>query len=157
MPKKKTRPRKKARKVQVTLPESLIRALDMEVKAMASRGRSVSRSSLMKEMLGLSVVRRMASEVSDPASMADVRESLLKEAGPLAQEAGAQEASGSRTVAARLWLVAAAREIEAMAYTSDETAIKSAIVLAVMHLKRGTGYRHLPEVHVAASVPGSVQ
>ncbi len=109
----------------------------------------------MRELLGLGVVRRMAADSEDAASRADVREALLKEAAALAKEATAHDASGSRKAAARLYLAAASREIEAICYMApeDEAGIKSALILALHYTKRGTGYSRLPEYH--ASVPSS--
>lgn len=156
MPTKKKPAGRKTRKIQVSLPETLVRALDKEVRR---SGRQTSRATLMKEMIGLGVVRRMASEADDPASRADAMRSLLKEAGPLVAEAVRHEEAGDRAMASRLYLAAAAREIEAISYmpSGDESGIKSALIMAVLHMKKGTGYRRLPEVQVSTPSPTSVQ
>jgi hypothetical protein len=162
MPSKKPtkRPTKKRTvKVQITLPESLVRVLDKEVRRSRQSGVEASRISLMKELLGLGVVRRMMADATDIGSMSDARDSLLREAGPLAKDAALHEASGGRETASRLYLAAAARELEAISYMSpdDESGIKSALIMVIHHLKRGTGYRHLPEVTVASLPTDAVQ
>jgi hypothetical protein len=151
--------KRKVRKVQVVLPESLVRALDREVRRSRQSGKESSRASLMKELLGLGVIRRTAADPMDAASMADARDALLGEAVPLAREAALHEASGGRPTAARLYLAAAARELEAISFMSpdDEAGIKSALIMAVHHAKKGTGYRHLPDVTVTAHVAETVQ
>lgn len=156
MPIKKKPAKRKTRKIQVSLPETLVRALDKEVRRSGSH---VSRAALIKEMIGLGVVRRMMSDADDPGSRKDAMEALLREAGPLAADAAAHEATGNRGAALRLFLAAAAREIEAISYMSpdDEFSIKSALIMAVLHMKKGTGYRHLPEVHVSSSASTPVQ
>ncbi len=113
----------------------------------------------MKELLGLGVVRRMMADALDVGSMTDARDSLLREAGPLAKDAAIHDAAGNREAAARLYLAAAARELEAISFMSsdDESGIKSALIMVVHHVKRGTGYRHLPDVTVASSAASSVQ
>jgi hypothetical protein len=146
MPTKKT-PRRRNRKIQIELPESLVRSIDKEVRRSRLSGRSASRAGLMRELLGLGVVRRMAADSEDEASRTDVRDTLLKEAAALAKEAAAHEASGSRKAASRLLLAAASREVEAICYmaSEDEVGVKSALILAIHYMKKGTGYRRLPE------------
>lgn len=159
MPTKKPAKKRKIRKIQVSLPETLVKALDKEVRRASRPGKPGSRAALMKEILGLGVVRRMMSDSEDVGSRNDARDSLLREAGPLVAEALANEASGNRAAASRLYLAAASREIEAISYMSpdDEVSIKSALIMAVLHMKKGTGYRHLPEVQVSASASTPVQ
>lgn len=159
MPVKKSAKKRKTRKIQLSVPEALVRALDKEVRRSRTSGKTASRSALMKEILGLGVVRRMMSDVEDAASRADARDSLLRESAPLVQEAAAHEASGNRAAASRLYLAAAAREIEAISYMGmdDEASIKSALIMAVLHMKKGTGYMRLPEVHVGSASSSSVQ
>lgn len=154
--KKKASAKQKTRKLQVSLPEALIRALDKEVRR---SGQQKSRAALMKEMIGLGVVRRMMSDADDPASRKDAMDALLREAGPLVADAIRHESSGNRAAASRLYLAAASREIEAISYMSpdDEVSIKSALIMAVLHMKKGTGYRRLPEVQVSSASPTSVQ
>ena len=151
--------KRRTQKVQIVLPESLVKALDREVRRARQSGVESSRAALMKELLGLGVVRRMMVDAVDPGSLADARDSLLREAGPLAKDAALHEASGSRGISSRLYLTAAARELEAISYmaTDDETGIKSALIMVIHHLKRGTGYRHLPEVTVASLPTDAVQ
>jgi len=162
MPTKKSQKKsqkRRTRKVQIMLPENLVKDLDREVRRMRSSGKEVSRAALMKEILGLGMVRRMILDSADPAGLADARDGLLSEAAPLAREAQAAEASGSRSQASRLYLTAAARELEAISCMSpsDESAIKSALIMVIHHLKRGTGYRHLPDVTVAGLPSDAVQ
>lgn len=149
-PVKKTQKRRK-RKIQIELPESLVRSIDREVRRSAASGQSTSRAALMRELLGLGVVRRSAADSEDAASRSDVREALLKEAAALAREAAAHEASGSRRAASRLYLAASSREIEAISYMAqeDETSLKSALILAIHYMKKGTGYSRLPEYHAS--------
>lgn len=151
--------KRRTQKIQILLPESLVKAIDREVRRTRQSGVESSRSALMKEILGLGIVRRMAADVVDPGSLADARDGLLREAVPLAKDAAIHEASGSRGTASRLYLTAAARELEAISYMppDDETSIKSALIMVIHHLKRGTGYRHLPEVTVASLPSDAVQ
>lgn len=158
MPSKKPAKRK-TQKVQLTLPESLVRALDKEVRRSRMSGKESSRGALMKELIGLGVVRRMMADAMDVGSMTDARDALLREAGPLARDAAVHEAAGSKDAASRLYLAAAARELEAISFmaSDDESGIKSALIMVVHHVKRGTGYRHLPDVTVASPASDSVQ
>ncbi len=148
--------KRRTRKVQIVLPESLVKALDREVRRARASGTETSRAAVMKELLGLGVVRRTMFDSVDPGSLAEARDSLLREAAPLAREA---QASDSKAQASRLYLTAAARELEAISCMSqdDESGIKSALIMVVHHLKRGTGYRHLPDVTVAGLPSDAVQ
>lgn len=159
MPIKKPAKKRKTRKIQLSLPETLVRALDKEVRRSSSSGKPASRSSLMKEILGRGVVRMMLSDVEDAPSRADVRDSLLMESAPLVKEAAAHAAEGNRAAASRLYLAAAAREVEAISYMDmdDEASIKSALIMAVLHMKKGTGYGRLPEVGPSSSASSPVQ
>ncbi len=150
MPVKKRPAKQKLRKVQVELPQALVTALDGEVHRARSDGGKSSRGEIIREMVGVGVVRRMAEGFGDKASRKDAMESLLKEAAPLAVEAAKMEAAGRRREAARLFLAAASREIEAISFMppDDESGMKSAIIMALHHLKRGTGYSRLPDVQV---------
>ncbi len=162
MPTKKTTKKavsRRTKKVQITLPDSLVKAIDREVRRSRHSGIEISRTGLMKELLGLGVMRRMMADSVDAASRTEARDSLLREAVPLAKDAAVHHSSGNREAASRLYLAAAARELEAISYMSsdDESGIKSALIMVVHHVKRGTGYRHLPDVIVSGPVTDSVQ
>ncbi len=151
--------KRRMKKVQLALPEALVKAIDREVRRIRRSGIGASRAGVMKDILGLGMARREATESTGAAGLAEVRDGLLREAGPLAKDAALHEASGSRALSSRLYLTAAARELEAISFMSpdDESGIKSALIMVIHHLKRGTGYRHLPEIIVASLPSDAVQ
>lgn len=126
----------RGRKIQVRLPEKEVARLDRE-----SRTSGKGRSEIVREALA-----------ARTASARHGHDALVAEAARLRAEAERHEEAGRRGAAASKFLLAAAREIEAASLLSpdsfreDEPKLRSSMLLAIQMIKKGTGYRQLPEV-----------
>jgi hypothetical protein len=102
----------------------------------------ITKIQLIKEILNCYTTQQ------EPISKEDAYEIIVRES--IEYERGGAEAlaQGSQERAKKMFLLAAAREIEALAVTDkpSENAIRSSLIRTVMLLKDGTEYLRLPDV-----------
>ena len=102
----------------------------------------ITRPQLIREILNCYTTQQ------EPTSKEDAYEIIMK--GSIEYEKGGMEAlvQGSQERAKKMFLLAAAREIEALAIVDkpSENAIRSSLVRVVMLLKSGTDYLRLPDI-----------
>jgi hypothetical protein len=102
----------------------------------------ITKSELIREILECYTTKQ------EPIPNEDAYEIIIGES--IEYEKGGTEAAnqGSSERAQKMFLLAAAREIEALAVIDkpNENIIKSALIRIVMLLKSGTNYLHLPDI-----------
>jgi len=135
----------KSERLTITISRELSKNL---AKALASIRKSrsnikVSRSELVREILTCFVTANEPRSNKERTYEIIIEESMEYERGGI--EAMAQ---GSHERAKKMFLLAAAREMEALAIAErpDESVIRSALIHTVILLKDGTEYSHLPDI-----------
>lgn len=136
--------KKKSERITVLVPRELSRMITKAAAtARKTKDLKVSRSGLVREIITYYFDSMAQSEKDEPRSYED----LTKQSAEL--ERGALEATTqhSHNRARKMFLLAAARELEALALLErpNEENIKTTVIRAVMLLKDGSGYNHLPD------------
>lgn len=136
---------RKPKKVCAVLSAELVDFLDKQ-----ALEEKKSRAALLKELIEISIARRRVDR-SPPVDSTGLHSLLLQEAAKIKSIAEDREASGDREGASSAYLCAAAREMEAASFLllDDDMRMKSSILLTVQLIKKGTGYRHLPDIPVS--------
>jgi hypothetical protein len=144
------KPPKKPKKVYTILSAELADFLDEQASV-----EKKSRTALLRDLIEISLTRRSIDRFP-PIDPTELHSLLLQEAAKIKSVAESREASGNREGASSAYLCAAAREMEAASLLSlnDDVRIKSSLLLTIYLIKKGTGYRHLPETPVS---PRSVE
>jgi metal-responsive CopG/Arc/MetJ family transcriptional regulator len=145
--------KRKSERITVLIPKELSRTI---TKALASARKarenvSVSRSDLVREIL--TYYFESMSQPDELRSYEDLaKQSIELENGAI--EATTQHSHGR---ARKMFLLAAAREIEALALLDrpNENNIKTTVIRAVMLLKDGSGYNHLPDYPSRRVIPSA--
>lgn len=152
----KTSPERKAPKVKaskeddarvtMTVDRRTAMKLDKEIAEVRLRypGVNPTRSSVAKALVARSLLRR----ASTKEERAEARTAILKEASILKLQAMNKSVQGDGEYARQFHLLAAARELEALAVmkSPDDRTVLSALIEVVGELKAATGYRSLPDV-----------
>lgn len=134
---------KNKKKVSVTLSERVLEWVDREV---LDTGRP--RSEVLEDLASAAMARREILEVRDPRRRVKVRDALLSQSEPLKELAAAYADLGELAAADAAYLLAAAKELEALAVLRDpsEETVRDKLIDVVTLIKKGTGYKHLPDV-----------
>lgn len=133
-------------RITMTVDQKVALMLDREIADVRSRypGVKPTRSSVAKALVSRSLLRR----VSSKEDRAEARASILKEASVLKLQAMNKSVLGDGEYARQLHLLAAARELEALAVmkSPDDRTILTALIEMVGEVKAATGYKSLPDV-----------
>lgn len=134
---------KNKKKISVTLSERVLEWVDQEVQ---DTGRP--RSEVLEDLANAAMARREILEVRDPRRRVKVRDALLSQSEPLKELAAAYADLGERAAADAAYLLAAAKELEALAVLRDpsEETVRDKLIDVIALIKKGTGYKHLPDV-----------
>lgn len=143
MTRKKEEPPKQKFRVVLDLDLDTIHEIDRLVIDAAEGGRS-SRTSVCRTIIERAVNR--GSETREEQLRTYSR--LIREGVKMKDKALAFIKRKDQSTASSLFLMAASKELEALSVVSDrsEHMMKSTLIQVVQLLKRGTGYRKLPEV-----------
>lgn len=106
----------------------------------------VSRASVCKDIIDAAINRNYENK----EQQIQIHNRLLKLAVSLQERGNFFLKKNDHKTSASLFLMAAAKEIEALAILGDrdESLIKGTLIKAIQLLKKGTGYRSLPNVPV---------
>jgi hypothetical protein len=133
-------------RISLTVDQRTAMKLDKEISEVRSRHPDVNptRSSVARAILMRGLVRR----ASTKEERSEARASIKREAGILKLQAMNQSVMGDGEHARHLHLLAAARELEALAVmrSPDDQTVLSTLIEVVGEVKAATGYRSLPDV-----------
>lgn len=130
----------------VTLSDDCVRAVDRRIRR-RKRGPAPSRSSALEAL-----VRACVMDPSEVTKKSGGREpawlSLLEGARFHKEEAAKKKAAGDRRGVTEHLLLAASKEIRALAFNPDpsEADVKSSLLETMLLLREAAGYRRLPDL-----------
>lgn len=140
--------KKPGTKVILNLPSFILKKVDKELRRIRKQA---PRSKPTRANICLSFIENSVLLISETeAEKSAAHEIFLEQSKAIRMEATEYANIGENMKASSLYLLAAAKELEALAIlgTRNENIIKSTLIQAIQLIKRGTGYNHLPSVPI---------